>query len=514
MTNGFKLLLDELKKINSFVTIFLILIALAIPLFGVFSLYDPNIQIEINDYILSITYFTIFQSLLSALFALIVGSIFAYFLKENNELSLVRLIINLLSILFVLPTIIIVLGMLNIFNSFTNIYGPVGIIICHVILNIPLVARIIYQSIEDISGNEYLLAKQMGLKRFGTFLATEWPVIKKNLPSLFVLIFFICFVSFTPVLLLGGSPKFSTIEVSIYQSVVFLNDYNVAFNLLMLQILICSIVFFLTFRSFKSNSFIIDERKTSSKYEKKIGIRFIDYLIIVLISLLLFISPITIFIKGINIKFIEVINSDYFLTSLIDTLFICIGSGILSLIFTINILRILEKSKRTYEYFFYIFLVLSPGIISIGYYVVINNYLQISIPSIMIVIIINSLFALPFTYNYLSASYFRVSKEHHDIASSMNIYGVTRIILFDWPRLKTPITNAFCISSILSASDLVIISFFGTNDLSTLTQTIYRLMGSYRMDEAYSLTMILFIFCFIYFSFFRIILVRKDGLFN
>jgi thiamine transport system permease protein len=67
------------------------------------------------------------------------------------------------------------------------------------------------------------------------------------------------------------------------------------------------------------------------------------------------------------------------------------------------------------------------------------------------------------------------------------------------PRLKKSLITAFCVSSILSASDLVIISFFGTNDLSTLTQTIYRLMGSYRINEAYSVSLILLIFCFIYF---------------
>ena len=223
------------------------------------------------------------------------------------------------------------------------------------------------------------------------------------------------------------------------------------------------------------------------------------------------ISPIAIFFRGINLKFFEVFSSNYFLSSLLDTFLICFGSGILSLLLTLNILQILDKSKKSYEYLLYIFLVLSPGIVSVGYYVVINNFLHLSVPSILIVIIINSLFSLPFTYNYLSPSYFRVSREHNDISGSLNIYGWKKTLLLDWPRLKVPIINAFCISSVLSASDLVIISFFGTNDLSTLTQTIYRLMGSYRMDEAYALTMILFLFCFFYFSFFRILFVRKNG---
>ena len=500
-----------MQNIKSVLTTSIIIVSLIIPLIGICLLYDPNIKFEITNYIISITIFTIYQSFLSALISLIIGSIFAYYLKKNSEIGIIKLIVNLLSILFVMPTIIIVLGMLTFFNSFTNIYGPFGIVFCHVILNLPLATRIIYQSLNDISGNEYILAEQMGLKKFETFLATEWQIIKKNAPSLFALIFFICFVSFTPVLILGGSPKYSTIEVSIYQSVVFLNNYNTAFYLLILQLLICSILFFLTFKNFKSENFFLDDRKIHIKNEIPFRNKLTDYSVIIFISLTLFISPIAIFFRGINLKFFEVFSSNYFLSSLSDTFLICFGSGILSLLFTLNILQILDKSKKSYEYLLYIFLVLSPGIVSVGYYVVINNFLHLSVPSILIVIIINSLFSLPFTYNYLSPSYFRVSREHNDISVSLNIYGWKKTFLLDWPRLKVPIINAFCISSVLSASDLVIISFFGTNDLSTLTQTIYRLMGSYRMDEAYALTMILFLFCFFYFSFFRILFVRKNG---
>ena len=500
-----------MQNIKSVLTTSIIIVSLIIPLIGICLLYDPNIKFEITNYIISITIFTIYQSFLSALISLIIGSIFAYYLKKNSEIGIIKLIVNLLSILFVMPTIIIVLGMLTFFNSFTNIYGPFGIVFCHVILNLPLATRIIYQSLNDISGNEYILAEQMGLKKFETFLATEWQIIKKNAPSLFALIFFICFVSFTPVLILGGSPKYSTIEVSIYQSVVFLNNYNTAFYLLIIQLLICSIIFFLTFKNFKSENFFLDDRKIYTKNKVSFKNKLTDYSVIIFFSLTLFISPIAIFFKGINIKFFDVFSSDYFLSSLLDTLLICVGSGILSLLFTLNILQILDRSKKSYEYLLYIFLVLSPGIVSVGYYVVINNYLHLNVPSILIVIIINSLFSLPFTYNYLSPSYFRVSREHNDISGSLNIYGWKKTLLVDWPRLKVPIINAFCISSVLSASDLVIISFFGTNDLSTLTQTIYRLMGSYRMDEAYALTMILFLFCFFYFSFFRILFVRKNG---
>ena len=60
-----------------------------IPLIGIVFLYDPNIKFEITNYIISITIFTIYQSFLSALISLIIGSIFAYYLKKNSEIGIV-----------------------------------------------------------------------------------------------------------------------------------------------------------------------------------------------------------------------------------------------------------------------------------------------------------------------------------------------------------------------------------------------------------------------------------------
>ena len=158
-----------------------------------------------------------------------------------------------------------------------------------------------------------------------------------------------------------------------------------------------------------------------------------------------------------------------------------------------------HKKTKASESLIYSLIIFSPAVMAVGYYILSFKLNLLYFPNIIIVIILNSFFVLPFAYNYLAPSFFRVIKENDDIANSLNLYGLSRFLTIDLPRLKKSIITAFCVSSILSASDLVVISFFGTNDLSTLTQTIYRLMGSYRINEAYSVSLILLIFCFIYF---------------
>ena len=77
--------------------------------------------------------------------------------------------------------ILSVFGILTFYGKYFSIYGIIGILLGHTILNTPLITRIIFQSLNDISSNEYMLAKQMSLDNLGIFFAIEWPIIKKNI---------------------------------------------------------------------------------------------------------------------------------------------------------------------------------------------------------------------------------------------------------------------------------------------------------------------------------------------
>lgn len=479
-----------------------------IPLISIFTYYDFRLNLKLTDYVSSIIYFTFYQSLLSAFLSIITGSLFAYLLNTYKNYYLINLIAQTQSILFVLPTIITVFGILSFYGNFFNIYGLTGILIGHVVLNTPIVSHIIYQTLNDISPSEKLLSRQMGLGKFSSFLASEWPIIKRNIPSLFVLVTFICFVSFTPVLILGGSPKYSTLEVSIYYSVIFSNDFGTALNLLIFQLIICTIIYFIFFKNFKSENFFIDEHRKVKTYFNFTIFNFLELIILLLIAVSIFMPIIFVIIKGLNFEIISTIQSFYLWESIYNTFIICLFSGIISTVLVYNLLILTKKRTKISESLVYSLIILSPAIMAVGYYIFSFKLSLLLIPNIVIVIILNAFFVLPFTYNYLAPSFFRIAKENDDISNSLNIYGLRRFITIEWPRLKNSLITAFCVSSILSASDLVVISFFGTNSLSTLTQTIYRLMGSYRIEEAYSVSLILLIYCFLYFFAFGKLLER------
>ena len=377
-------------------SLFIVIFALLIPVLSILYLYDLNKGFELSEYVISITYFTLYQSLFSSFFATIIGCLFAYLLIKHEYIPGINYIINSLSILFVLPTIISIFGILSFYGEFIDIYGFSGILLGHTILNIPLVSRIIFQSLKDISPNERLLAQQMNLNFRALFFAIEWPIIKKNIPSIFVLISFICFVSFTPALILGGSPKYSTLEVAIYQAVIFANDYNNALNFLGIQMSICIVIYILFFRNFKSKNFIIDENKKYLLLNSFSYKYFFEYFILTAITFLIFSPILFVILKGLNASIIQVLSSNYFWPALFTTLIISFFSGLLAVILTYSNLILLNKSNKISELWFYVLIIFSPAIMAIGYYIFFNEILSFDIPNIFIVILINSIFYSPF----------------------------------------------------------------------------------------------------------------------
>ena len=190
-----------------------------------------------------------------------------------------------------------------------------------------------------------------------------------------------------------------------------------------------------------------------------------------------------------------------------NTFIISLFSGILSITLSIGLLyfgkNIFKLSSIKKFYFFetqiYLLMVFSPVLISGGFFILFRNFLGVIEPGLWIVIIINSVFTIPLSYSLIKPSFYKVFFEQNFLTKSLSINGFKRFILIEWPAVKSSIITAFIVTSIVSSSDLVIISFFGTNDFSTLSLLIFRLMGSYQIAESHAVSLFFLIYCFIYF---------------
>ena len=132
------------------------------------------------------------------------------------------LILRIFSLTFVLPALLAIFGLIGIYGTAgwltqllqtldiswkPSIYGLSGILIAHLFFNIPLAARMSLQALQSVPTEQHQLAAQLNIKGFTFFRLIEWPYLKSQIVSAFVLIFMLCFTSFTIVLALGGGPQ-------------------------------------------------------------------------------------------------------------------------------------------------------------------------------------------------------------------------------------------------------------------------------------------------------------------
>jgi thiamine transport system permease protein len=185
-------------------------------------------------YSIRIIVFTVEQALLSTLSSILLGLPGAYLLSRYDfrGKSLIRAITT---VPFVLPSIIVVLGFVIFFgnNGVLNrglmavfsleepplkiLYSMKAIILAHTFYNFPICIRLVSAVWSRVNPNLERAAQSLGARGFRLFFRVILPQIMPGVLAAAALIFIFCFTSFAVILVLGGGPKYSTIEVAIYR---------------------------------------------------------------------------------------------------------------------------------------------------------------------------------------------------------------------------------------------------------------------------------------------------------
>ena len=114
-----------------------------------------------------------------------------------------------------------------------------GILLVHQFFALPLATRLLLNTLEHIPGEQRQLAAQLGVRGWPFFRHVEWPWLRRQLPPTAALVYMLCFTSFSTILILGGGPKATTIELAIYQALTFTYQPDRAALLALVQITCC-----------------------------------------------------------------------------------------------------------------------------------------------------------------------------------------------------------------------------------------------------------------------------------
>ena len=482
---------------------------LILPFIGIFSKinYDVTTLINFlnNSYIQRIIYFSIYQAFLSALISCLIAIPFSLSLNRHKNNIVVKVIISLCGFSFVIPSILIVYAVIQIFGyngilnsnfnfynyfSIESIYGLKGILIAHIILNAPFATRLFVQNLNNIPDKYYEISRTLNMTVLGNIIKLEFPIIKQNLFTVFSIIFSLCFLSFAIVMALGGSPKNSTLEVAIYQYAIFDLNFDKAIILSFIQILICFFFVFIGFFKMKgSNYFEIRIQTQSHPNRDYIFVKLIDLSVISIFIILLFSPIIFLFINFLNSDFSKIIISSNFIMAFTNSMFISIITGacvslfglIISFIIVIN-----HKNVLIQQLLFLsssMILIISPIIFSLGYFIFLQNFIHFIYFKFFVVILINTIFLLPFGILILFNNLKNVYLNYKDIKEAYRINLVDYFkILF--PLLKKNFLYVFSFSTVITFGDFTIISFFRNENFETLPSYLFKLISIYKFNEA------------------------------
>lgn len=470
-----------------------------------------------STYLWRVVRFSLWQALLSSVLSIGLAIPIASALMHRQFFGR-NALFQLFAVSMVVPSIVAILGIVVVYgrsgwiNAWTGIelplYGLLGILLAHLFFNLPLAVRLLVQAHGLIPQAQWRLALQLGFSRWQAFKIIEWHYIRKALPGAFVLIFMLCFSSFSVVLSLGGGPKSSTLEVAIYQALRFDFDVSKASVLSLLQVLICSCVAMLIYRfslPLKQDNSVL----TLKGYVLKDSAwsKFFDISAIVF-ALLLILPPF--------IAILEPIFSPVFWQTLQDkkmwqavgvSLKIAIPAAILSVVLGLGFVFAaryahfcprLEWLAKLIEHLGNSILMIPGLVIATGLFLVFRQIGWGFDQGYWIVVWVNGMTALPFVLRALMPVFYQQEKRYRLLYASLGIWGKTRFVL-EWPIVRGSVAQAFGYALLLCLGDMGVIALFGSSGLLSLPLYLFQLIGSYRLEQGSSVAVVLVALCVVLF---------------
>ncbi|OOF62257.1 thiamine/thiamine pyrophosphate ABC transporter permease ThiP [Rodentibacter pneumotropicus] len=476
-----------------------------------------------DDYLHQVIFFSFGQAFLSALLSVLIGALFgrAFFYQPFLGKLLIQ---RLLSLTFVLPALLAIFGLLGIYGTMgwlsqlmqwlgidwkPTIYGLNGILIAHLFFNIPLAARVTQQALQAIPAEQHQLAAQLNIQGWQFFRLIEIPYLKNPLLPTFVLIFMLCFTSFTIVLSLGGGPQNSTLEVAIYQAIFFEFDFPKAALFALIQFIFCFALFGVSQIFAKP-----PETNLSQRYiwhmPPSSAVKILNIFILFSVCLFLFMPLVNIVVEGLTApEWFSVWQNPLLWKALTNSLSMAPISGALAILFSF-LLLLLSRQLQWLHFPVFATLIQTGGmmilaiptlILAVGLFLLLQEMDFTNIHLFFIVVLCNALAAMPFVIRILNTPMMQSMQYYEKLCLSLNLKGWQRFKLIEYPLLKAPLKYTFALATTLSLGDFTAIALFGSPDFTSLPHLLYQQIGQYRSQDAAITALILLSMCFGLFMF-------------
>ena len=468
-----------------------------------------------DAYLTRVTIFTFMQAFLSAFLALIIALPVARSCWRRTSEWNAHLLILFSFLPIVLPTTVAATGLIGVwgqsglFSGFLGamglpklppIYGLGGVLLAHVFFNAPLMLRVLSGVMAGIPVSHWRLSAEWGLDGWQRFRLIEWPALRRVIPGLLALIFLLCFTSFSLIMILGGGPSVTTLEVNIYTALRFEFDLEKAGKLALLQLAICaSVVVCLAKLGGPSWAAAPSTKRPHirQKGEAERLTRFFDALILGLFIILVVLPVIAVVWRGINGEMAKMLSWPHFYRAAMNSLLIALASGTLA-----TGLALVLAATRTaranaglsvwgLDVAISLYLAVSAIVLGTGFFILLRGFADMFFLAPALVLLANMLVALPFAYRVIEGRMAALAATHDKLCAGLGVRGWRRFRWITLPALAPEIGYAAGLSAALSLGDMTVIALFGSQQFQTLPWLLYQTMSRYRSGEAASLALLL-----------------------
>jgi thiamine transport system permease protein len=372
-----------------------------------------------------------------------------------------------------------------------NVYGLSGVLIAHVFFNFPLGARLFLNAVETIPAPCWKLAATLRMNAWQRFRILCLPVLRASLPGVCGLIFLLCMTSFTLVLVLGGGPSASTLEVAIYQSLTYDLDLPRAAALTLVQIALAGAALTALARTGMASPLSRESGRSRWSPALDAGEKSAAAIMILSAAILVAAPFAAIIAGGLAADHADILTSDMFLLALKNSALIAVLSGAAAVSAALALAAAAHTAERTgsaarglFQMTPSLVLAFPPIVLGTGWFIVSARGGHPDAAAFFLVAAVNAVMALPFAQRILSPAIAAAAARNDRLCQSLRIAGFNRMRQIDFPTLRRPLVMALLFAMALSLGDFGAIALFGSGTLITLPSLLFAKLGSYRTDDA------------------------------
>ena len=490
-----------------------IIVCLLFPVFHLVWLGVQSINVETLGLIpLRLVWFTCLQALISAVLSGVLGISFALACYETDFWGK-KLIIRFSEVTFFLPTLLVTLALIGVWGNrgwlgqmfpWLNFYGWFAVLLAHIFFNYSVFFKNVGQSLKEMDRTEEKIALSLGTTKWTTFCKVSLVKLRSSILQSFSIVFLYCSASFFVILILGGGPRFSTLETAIYQAIKVDLNIPLAVCLAMIQICICLLA--QVFYNPQSPPRLSAESRHSERVYNlnSDGLRkFVFWGVWIVSALLVLIPVINLVVSGLG-GFFKLDVSDLFQPLLLSFI-VGVQVSLLTSFIALSAAYIHKHTnlpwvRRTVSFICTLPVALSTMVFGLSLILVLSTSLQWMQDKWVGVIIVQTLSALPMSFRILSESFSKLEQEIYRSAESLGTGKFQQLFLLEIPAVKKSIALAMATSFGISIGEAGAVLLFESQGKTTLSLWLFKLIGKYQFEEAQGVGLILLLFMLLIFT--------------